>query len=77
LLLQRGQAQHRTDLVGHVSALTPAWQWPHPLQGSELIRISAEIDRQATLLAVGDLFAWGAAVALVCAGAIWLQRSLR
>ena len=77
LLLQRGQAQHRTDLVGHVSALTPGWQWPHPLQGAELIRISAEIDRQATLLAVGDLFAWGAVVALVCAGGIWLQRSLR
>jgi len=77
LLLQRGQAQHRTDLVGHVSALTPAWQWPHPLQGVELVRISAEIDRQATLLAVGDLFAWGAVVALVCAGAIWLQRHLR
>ncbi|MBN6207243.1 MFS transporter [Ralstonia flatus] len=77
LLLQRGQAQHRTDLVGHVSALTPAWQWPHALQGSELIQISAEIDRQATLLAVGDLFAWGAVVALGCAGGIWLQRSLR
>jgi hypothetical protein len=70
LLLQRGQAQHRTDLVGHVSALTPSWQWPHPLQGTELIRISAEIDRQATLLACSDLFDWGAAAILV-------QRTLR
>jgi MFS family permease len=77
LLLQRGQAQHRTDLVGHVSALTPSWQWPHPLQGTELIRISAEIDRQATLLACSDLFVWGAAIALVCAAAILVQRTLR
>ncbi|APF87147.1 MFS transporter [Ralstonia nicotianae] len=77
LMLQRGQAQHRTDLVGHVSALTPSWLWPHPLQGAELVRLSAEIDRQATLLACSDLFVWGAAIALVCAVAILVQRTLR
>lgn len=77
LMLQRGQAQHRTDLVGHVSALTPSWLWPHPLQGVELVRLSAEIDRQATLLACRDLFVGGAAIALVCAAAILVQRTLR
>lgn len=76
-MLQRGQAQHRTDLVGHVSALTPSWLWPHPLQGAELVRLSAEIDRQATLLACSDLFVWGAAIALACAVAILAQRTLR
>ncbi|MNW13833.1 hypothetical protein D3C71_2118810 [compost metagenome] len=75
--MQDGLAQHRTHLVEHITRFNPVLQAPDALSASGLARLSLEVDRQATLLAGMDMLHGFAAVCVVAAIFVLVQRSFR
>lgn len=75
--LQTQQAESRSLIVAHVTRFTADLQAANPLTPERLASLSAEIDRQATLLAGTQLFSWFAVACGVFAVLVLVQRSLR
>jgi MFS family permease len=75
LFMQDGVAAHRTHLVEHVTSFNPMLQTPDALSPAGLARISAEIDRQANLLAGVDLLHGFALVCVLAAVFVLVQKS--
>jgi hypothetical protein len=75
--LQTQQAESRSLIVAHVTRFTADLQAANPLTPERLVSLSAEIDRQATLLAGTQLFSWFAVACGVFAVLVLVQRSLR
>lgn len=75
--LQTQQAESRSLIVAHVTRFTSDLQAANPLTPERLASLSAEIDRQATLLAGTQLFSWFAVACGVFAVLVLVQRSLR
>lgn len=76
-MLQTQQAESRALIVAHVTRFTADLQAAGPLTADRLARLSAEIDRQATLLAGTQLFSGFAVACGVFAVVVMVQRSLR
>ncbi|KAF0812305.1 putative multidrug resistance protein EmrY [Andreprevotia sp. IGB-42] len=77
LLLQDVKAEARTDLIGRFDHATVAGMLPDPPSPAMLAQWSAEIDRQAALIASDHLFV-GIALLAMAAGAVALtQRAMR
>ncbi|ALF88886.1 putative multidrug resistance protein EmrY [Ralstonia solanacearum] len=76
-MLQTQQAESRSLIVAHVTRFTADLQAAGPLTVDRLARLSAEIDRQATLLAGTQLFSGFAVACGVFAVVVMVQRSLR
>lgn len=77
MFMQDGVATHRTHLVEHVTRFEPALQQPGALSAQALARLSAEIDRQANLLAGIDVLHGFALICVVGAVFVVLQKSFR
>jgi hypothetical protein len=75
--MQDGLAQHRTHLAEHITRFNPGLQLPDALSAPALARISQEVDRQATLLAGMDMLHGFAALCVVAAVFVLVQRSFR
>lgn len=77
MFMQDGLAAHRTHLVEHITRFEPSLQMPDALSAAGLARISAEVDRQATLLAGMDMLHGFAAICLIAAVFVLVQKSFR
>lgn len=77
MFMQDGVATHRTHLVEHVTRFEPALQQPGALTAEALARLSAEIDRQANLLAGVDVLHGFALACVLGAVFVVLQKSFR
>ena len=75
--LQTQQAESRSLIVAHVTRFTSDLQAMNPMTPERLASLSAEIDRQATLLAGTQLFSWFAVACGLFAVLVLVQRSLR
>lgn len=77
ILMQDGTAAHRTHLVERVTRFDPLMQHADALSASSLARLSAEIDRQAMLLAGIDVMHGFAQLCVGMAVFVVVQRSFR
>ncbi|GAB3245465.1 efflux MFS transporter permease [Chitinimonas naiadis] len=77
LMLQTGRAEARTDLVARFDSVTLANLYPEGLSSQTLAQWTAEIDRQAALIAGHHLFVALAALSVVAGSFAAWQRSLR